>query len=106
MIVGEHLYIDDLAGFNAIASTGDHNQDGAVDYVVWRDRLSSTYTQTDCDVWQAHFGKSVGNGAALPSAQPLSAAVPEPTSTAMVLTGLAPMTLNIAREQRSRALSR
>jgi hypothetical protein len=63
--------------------TGDYNADGTVDaadYVVWRKGLGTSYSQSDYDVWRSNFGKTAGNGAALPSAQPLSAAVPEPPS--------------------------
>jgi probable HAF family extracellular repeat protein len=56
---------------------GDFNDDGAVDaadYVVWR---KSSGTQAGYETWRAHFGATAGSGAALPSASPLSAAVPE-----------------------------
>jgi hypothetical protein len=36
-------------------------------------------------VWQSHFGQTVGSGAALPSADPLSAAVPEPPTWLLVM---------------------
>jgi hypothetical protein len=67
---------------------GDYNQNGTVDaadYVVWRTGLGTTYTQTDYDVWRANFGQSAGSGAALPSAEPLSAAVPEPASFVLLM---------------------
>jgi hypothetical protein len=70
---------------------GDYNDDGVVDsadYVVWRNLAGTTYTQSDYDVWQANFGQSVGNGVALPSAEPLSAAVPEPSSWVLYCLGL------------------
>jgi probable HAF family extracellular repeat protein len=66
---------------------GDYNGNGAVDaadYVVWRDRLGSTYTRDDYNVWRAHFGQTTGSGAALPSANPPSAFVPEPSSFVLV----------------------
>ena len=70
---------------------GDYNQNGSVDaadYVVWRNGLGTTYTQTDYDVWRAHFGQTAGSGAAgYPlgaSAEPLSAAVPEPQATVLI----------------------
>jgi hypothetical protein len=68
---------------------GDFNQDGAVDaadYVVWRRGLGTTYSETDYELWRAHFGDMAGSGAIDPlssvpaSAAPLSAAVPESTS--------------------------
>jgi probable HAF family extracellular repeat protein len=70
----------------APAITGDYNLDGAVDaadYVVWRKGLGKTYMPADYDVWRAHFGQTAGSGAALPSAEPLSAAVPEPATLAL-----------------------
>ncbi len=63
---------------------GDYNDDGkvdAADYVVWRNEIG---TPAGYDMWRAHFGQSAGSGAALPSAQPLSAAVPEPGSLVLV----------------------
>jgi hypothetical protein len=65
---------------------GDYNQSGiidAADYVVWRKGLGTTYTQMDYDTWRANFGKTAGSGAALPSAEPLSATIPE-VSTAVL----------------------
>jgi hypothetical protein len=68
---------------------GDYNEDGkvdAADYVVWRYGLGTTYTPGDYNIWRAHFGQTAGSGAVdqlspvPPSAEPLSAAVPEPTS--------------------------
>jgi hypothetical protein len=80
---------------NKVASVpGDFNNDGTVDaadYVVWRKGLDTTYTQNDYEVWRAHFGASldIGSGAVgYPlgaSAEPLSAAVPEPASLALLL---------------------
>ena len=70
---------------------GDFNQNGSVDaadYVVWRHGLGTTYTQTDYDVWRAHFGQTAGSGAAgyalRASAEPLSADVPEPQATVLI----------------------
>ena len=66
---------------------GDYNQNGSVDaadYVVWRNGVGTTYTQGDYDVWRAHFGQTAGSGTALPSAEPLSAAVPEPATIMML----------------------
>ena len=67
---------------------GDFNSDGTVDaadYVVWRNGLGPIYTQVDYNVWRAHFGQTAGSGAALPSAQPLSAVVPEPATIAVLM---------------------
>ncbi len=57
---------------------GDYNLDGtldAADYIVWR-KIDGT--QAEYDTWCANFGNTAGSGSALPSAEPLSAAVPEP----------------------------
>jgi hypothetical protein len=69
-------------------SPGDFNNDGSVnaaDYVVWRKGLGTTYTQADYDLWRANFEKTAGNGQALPSAEPLPAAAPEPSSGLLTL---------------------
>ena len=69
---------------------GDYNRDGTVDaadYVVWRKGLGTIYTQANYDLWRANFGQTIGSGAALPSADPLSIAVPEPVAWVMLLTG-------------------
>jgi hypothetical protein len=71
---------------------GDFNLDGAVDaadYVVWRNGLGTGYTQSDYGVWRAHFGASLGSGSgsAIPFAEPLFTAVPEPGSIVMLLAG-------------------
>jgi hypothetical protein len=65
---------------------GDFNYDGVVDaadYVVWRKGLASTFTASDYDVWRTHFGETGGAGGASLS----RAAVPEPLSAALFLTG-------------------
>jgi probable HAF family extracellular repeat protein len=70
---------------------GDFNHDGAVDaadYIVWRKGLGTAYMQNDYNVWRTYFGQTAGSGAALPSAKLLSAAVPEPMASAMLLIGL------------------
>ena len=67
---------------------GDYNQDGnvdAADYVVWRKNPSGIYTPNDYDVWRAHFGQTAGSGLALPSANPPSASVPEPSWTIILM---------------------
>jgi hypothetical protein len=76
---------------NAVAHVpGDFNTDGTVDaadYVVWRKGLGTTYDQDDYGLWRANFGASLGpgSGSALPSAEPLSAAVPEPSTLALLV---------------------
>jgi hypothetical protein len=72
--------------------SGDFNADGivdAADYVAWRKNFSGD--QAMHDVWRANFGASLGSGsgAALPSAAPLSAAVPEPGAVALAAVGAA-----------------
>jgi hypothetical protein len=65
---------------------GDFNNDGTVDaadYVAWR---KTDGTQAGYDVWRANFGTSLSAGSGSvgyplgASAEPLSTAVPEPTS--------------------------
>jgi hypothetical protein len=85
---------------NAVAHLpGDFNNDGTVDaadYIVWR---KTNGTQDGYDAWRAHFGLSlgVGSGSALPSAQPLSAAVPEPISISLAA---AVLSISILRSHR------
>jgi hypothetical protein len=72
----------------AMMLPGDYNRDGTVDaadYVVWRHGLGMTYTQADYDVWRANFGQTIGSGGALPSAEPLSIAIPEPATLALLI---------------------
>jgi subtilisin-like proprotein convertase family protein len=73
---------------------GDFNSDGTVDaadYVVWRHGLGTQYTQSDYDILRANFGKSLGSGSGSTgfalgaSAESLSAAIPEPTSTLLLI---------------------
>jgi len=54
----------------------------------------------DCSVWRDHLGQMAGSGAALPSASPLSAGVPDPSSIALNVTSLAAMMLNRPTLQR------
>jgi hypothetical protein len=70
---------------------GDFNMDGSVDaadYAFWRDRLGNPFTPNDYNVWRTNFGKTAGGGAALPSANPRSAAVPEPAACLILLAGI------------------
>lgn len=56
---------------------GDFNQNGVVDapdYVIWREYLGTTYTQTDFNIWRAHFGETASSGAAAA----IQVTVPEP----------------------------
>ena len=75
---------------DAALQAGDYNGNGTVDaadYVLWRKGVGTTYTQNDYTIWRTHFGQTAGSGAALPTANPLSA-VPEPAILTMVLTAL------------------
>jgi T5SS/PEP-CTERM-associated repeat protein len=75
-------------GVLSVGLPGDFNSNGivdAADYVVWRKGLGTTYTQADYDVWRTHFGQTAGSDAALPSAESLSATVPEPSTAALLL---------------------
>ena len=75
---------------------GDYNNDGKVDasdYVTWRSQLgAATITnrdpnnagvvgQSDYNSWRAHFGQTAGIG----SGAIANAAVPEPTTTALLM---------------------
>jgi hypothetical protein len=67
------------------ATTGDFNNNGnvdAADYVTWR---KADDTSTGYNAWRANFGQPAGSGAAIPSAQPLSASVPEPTMLVLMM---------------------
>jgi hypothetical protein len=62
---------------------GDYNDDGSVDaadYVVIRQGLGTEYTETDMDLWRAHFGETAGGGSLA------NAAVPEQGAVVMVFT--------------------
>jgi probable HAF family extracellular repeat protein len=68
---------------------GDFNHNGVVDaadYVVWRNGLGSTYTQSDYDLWREHFGQAAGSSALLPSTKsPSPTTVPEPSAVSTVV---------------------
>jgi PEP-CTERM motif len=79
---------------------GDYDRDGdvdAVDYDVWRAVFGSTTSlaadgshnsvidAADYVVWRHSIGRSAGSGAALPSADPLSASVPEPSTLMLMI---------------------
>ena len=70
---------------------GDFNGNGAIDaadYVVWR---KTNGAPAGYDTWRSNFGRTAGSGAALPSAEPLSAAVPEPATLAMFVIAMIAM---------------
>jgi hypothetical protein len=74
-----------LSGMLRVSVPGDFNHDGAVDaadYVAWR---KNGGTPQGYNTWRAHFGETTGSGAALPSAEPLSVAVPEPNAMILMI---------------------
>ncbi len=83
-------YVFDIAGV-----PGDFNTDGTVDaadYIVWRNRLGTTYTQTDYDAWRANFGKTAAGAAAVADfGLERFAHVPEPMTAALLFLGLLPL---------------
>lgn len=99
---------------------GDYNFNGVVDaadYVVWRNTLgqvgpalaadgnnNQAVDLADYGIWRSHFGQTAGSGAALPSAEPLSAAVPEPS--ALLLAGLAALAFSHRRRISGRLTTR
>jgi hypothetical protein len=88
----------------------DGNHNGVVDaadYTVWRDHLGQSVTlpndttpgsvtQADYDVWKSNFGNHSGSGSGV------SAAVPEPASLLLLLTGI--LAICSRRCQKSRKL--
>jgi Dockerin type I domain/PEP-CTERM motif len=83
---------------------GDYDGNGIVDqadYALWRQSFGSTMNlaadgngdgvvdAADYVVWRKNVSPSAGSGAALPSANPLSASVPEPTTAILMTLGLA-----------------
>jgi uncharacterized protein YjbI with pentapeptide repeats len=85
---------------------GDFNNNGSVDaadYVVWR---KNNGTPAAYNIWRANFGAvspgiGAGSGAALPSAAPLSAAVPEPATLALLALGLLLLAWRNSRQLRT-----
>lgn len=87
-----------------VKTTADFNGDGAVDaadYTLWRDTLGSTTNlaadgnrnglvdEDDYFVWKAYFGVTYGNGSGGHVDLSTSAVVPEPSTTGMLLFGVA-----------------
>lgn len=90
----------------AVAFAGDYNDDGivdAADYTVWRNRFGEmslpnplpnetvslgTVDEEDYLEWRAHYGRS-----RFETSSSLAAAIPEPTSTTLVLMSLAALLL-------------
>jgi PEP-CTERM motif-containing protein len=78
------------AGVLSVIITGDYNHSGNVDvadYVVWRKGLGATYTRSDYTPWRANFGAAVGSGTGTSA----SAAVPEPGTLLLFVTGIVAM---------------
>jgi hypothetical protein len=85
---------------------GDFNDDGTVDaadYAVWRKNYSGIYTPTDLETWRSNFGRTLfaGSGAALSSAESLSAGVPEPTCVALAAVAIGMLFLQSRRRTRT-----
>jgi fibronectin-binding autotransporter adhesin len=88
-----------LLQVTGVTLAGDYNQDGivdAADYVVWRknqgttnalpnDPTGGTIGTAQYNTWRTDFGQTAGSGSALPSAKPLSAAVPEPATWVLLM---------------------
>ena len=78
---GAQWYEIYAADIENLPPVGDYNLNGivdAVDYVVWRKGLGTTYLQAEYDVWRANFGKTVNDGAAV------STQAPEPVSAVFI----------------------
>ncbi len=81
------LYTTGVLSVAGVGLPGDNNNNGVVDaadYVVWRKGLGTTYTQNDYDVWRANFGQQSGSG----SGAIANAAVPEPSTLALLIVGM------------------
>src|SRR4029079_3671624 len=89
-ITGQGLINDEYHAYllTPVPVLGDFNHDGsanAADYVTWRKGSGTSYTSEQYGIWRTNFGQTAGSGAALPSAHPLSPAVPEPSSASLLL---------------------
>jgi hypothetical protein len=76
---------DTVTALTAPTLPGDFNGDGmvdAADYTVWRDGLGSSHTTEDYETWKMNFGRT------LPGGGSLTAAVPEPISSILLIVGL------------------
>jgi hypothetical protein len=68
---------------------GDFNADGSVDaadYVVWRDKLGTLFTQFDYGMWRDHFGQTAASTGAI--AGNATSSIPEPASLGLALVAL------------------
>jgi hypothetical protein len=83
---------------------GDFNTDGTVDaadYIVWRNGLRASYTQTDYDIWRANFGRSAADialGATTGSSSSATPAVPEPNGLSLLALGLISVVFFVVRK--------
>jgi hypothetical protein len=86
---GAYAFVAKIRDDPAATLPGDFNTDrtvDAADYVVWRNGLGSSYTQTDYDLWRVNFGQSAGSAGSL-------AGVPEPRSALLFAFACAPLLL-------------
>jgi hypothetical protein len=75
-------------GLLSVGLSGDYNGNGVVDaadYVAWR--KDPNRTQVQYDVWRMHFGETSPGSGAWAGAAPSETAVPEPSSTLLLLLG-------------------
>jgi uncharacterized membrane protein len=103
LITGQGIYDDGLGGLSdgyrafvlnasrlVSVAAGDFNGNGTVDaadYVLWRNGLGTTYTQSDYNVWRTHFGQTAGSSSGANG----NAAAPEPTFLNLLLAGVLAM---------------
>jgi hypothetical protein len=104
----------------SVVLAGDYIDNGVVDtadYIVWRKTVGPDRSRLhgadasgnglvdsgDFDIWRSHFGQMAGSGAAIPSANPLSAAAPEPATLVLLIMAIAGMSLG--RRSKSLAVS-
>jgi hypothetical protein len=113
------LYTTGVLSVSSLGLPGDYNHNGTVDaadYVVWRNTLGETGADLaadgngddvidadDYDLWRANFGQTAGSGSAIPSAETLSAAVPETATLVLLLSGLAAIALNRAVRSKTKS---
>lgn len=84
------LYTAGLLSVVEQGLAGDYNHNGVVDaadYAVWRNGLGTLYTQSDYDVWRAHFGLTAAGSSSVIA----KAAVPEPSPVIGLLTVIVTM---------------
>ena len=86
------------AGSPALGISGDYNNNGVVDaadYTVWRNGLGSIFKQSDYDVWRSHYGQTLAASGAS-----AAAAVPEPSTAALIVLPAAVWCLSHLRSQK------